>query len=65
MCPAGLGLGTLAARYVAGLLFDVKPANPAMLALPLGLILASALLAALPAVWRAIRIDPAFMLRSE
>jgi hypothetical protein len=36
-----------------------------MLAMPSGAILAATLLAAIPAVIRAVRIDPAAMLRAE
>jgi putative ABC transport system permease protein len=43
----------------------VKPTDPAMLALPSLTILLAALLAALPAVIRAVRIDAATTLRSE
>jgi ABC-type antimicrobial peptide transport system permease subunit len=62
---AGLALGLASVRYIAALLYQVKPADPAMLALPLLTILAAALLAALPAVFHALRIDPAAMLRAE
>ena len=62
---AGLTLGALSVRYVAALLYHVKPTDPAMLALPSAIILAAASLAAVPAVIRAVRIDPAIMLRSE
>ena len=62
---AGIALGMLSVRSIATLLFQVKPADPTMLALPVVVILASALLAALPAVIRAVQIDPVTMLRSE
>jgi hypothetical protein len=52
-------------RYIETLLYQVKPGDPAMLALPACTILAAALLAALPAVFHAVRIDPVAMLRSE
>lgn len=39
--------------------------DPAMLALPAVTILAAALLAALPPIIRAVRIDPATVLRAE
>jgi hypothetical protein len=41
----------------------VKPTDLAMLALPAMLILVGALIAALPAVIHAVRIDPGTMLR--
>jgi len=61
----GLALGMASVRYIEALLYRVKPAEPAMLALPALTILAAALLAALPAVFHAVRIDPVEMLRSE
>jgi len=62
---AGVGLGTVSVRYMASLLYHVKATDVAMLALPSFTILAAALLAALPAVIRAVRIDPVAALRSE
>ena len=52
-------------RYIEALLYQVKPGDPAMLARPTVTILAAALLAALPAVFQAVRIDPVAMLRAE
>jgi predicted permease len=62
---AGLALGMLTARYLESLLYQVKSTDPGMLALPGLAIVAAALLAALPAVIRAVRIDPAVTLRAE
>ena len=62
---AGVGLGMASVRYIEAILYQVKPADPAMLALPALTILAAALLAAVPAVFHAVRIDPVAMLRSE
>jgi hypothetical protein len=45
-------------RYVQTLLFGVKGTAPSMLIAPALVLLAAALLAALPAVLRAARIDP-------
>ena len=53
------------ARYIEALLYQVKAGDPGQLALPLLTILAAAMLAALPAVFHAVRIDPADMLRTE
>jgi len=58
-----LGLGSV--RYIETLLWEVKPTGMAMLVLPSFAILAAALLAALPAVFHAVRIDPVTMLRAE
>ena len=62
---AGLALGFGLVRYIETLLYQVKPSDPRMLALPALTILAAALLAALPPVIRAVRIDPAQVLRAE
>ncbi len=62
---AGVALGIAAARQIEPLLFAVKATDLAMLTLPSVVILTAALLAALPAVIRAVRIDPVAMLRSE
>ncbi len=62
---AGLALGLASVRYIETLLFQVKAGDPGMLALPSLTILAAALLAALPAIVHALRIDPAAILRSE
>jgi predicted lysophospholipase L1 biosynthesis ABC-type transport system permease subunit len=62
---AGLALGFAAARSIQTLLYQVKPTDPKMLALPALTILAAALLAALPPIIRAVRTDPATVLRSE
>ena len=62
---AGVALGLASARYLETLLYEVKATDVGMLALPALMILAAALLAALPAVIRAVRIDPATTLRAE
>jgi putative ABC transport system permease protein len=62
---AGAALGAVSARQIEALLYQVKPTDWGSLALPSLTILAAALLAALPAVAHAVRIDPAAMLRSE
>jgi predicted permease len=61
----GFGLGMLTVRYIAALLYQVRPGDPAMLALPAAIILGATLVAALPAVYHAIRIDPVAMLRAD
>jgi len=62
---AGLALGMASVRYIEALLYQVRAGDPAMLALPALTILAAAALAALPAVFHAVRIDPTAMLRAE
>jgi hypothetical protein len=61
----GSVLGMTSVRYVQSLIYQVRPTDPAMLTLPWMTILAVTLLAALPAVIRAVRLDPAMMLRAE
>ena len=62
---AGIGLGLSSARYLETLLYQVRATDFGVLALPSLAICAAALLAAIPAVIRAVRIDPVTMLRSE
>jgi putative ABC transport system permease protein len=61
----GIILGFVSARFIETLLFEVKATDVGVLALPTATIFAVALLAALPAIVRAVRIDPATMLRLE
>jgi putative ABC transport system permease protein len=61
----GLGLGMASSRYIASLLYQVKTTDPGVLMFPSLIILATALLVAVPAVIRALRIDPVAMLRAE
>jgi predicted permease len=58
-----VGLGTV--RYIAALLYHVSATDTGMLAAPCITIVVSALVAALPALVRAVRIDPVAMLRAE
>ena len=62
---AGVVLGMASVSYVQTLLFGVKGTDPSMLIAPALVLLATALLAALPAVLRAARIDPSIMLRAD
>lgn len=62
---AGLGLGLASEHYVETLLFQVKTTDWLMLAVPAVTIAIAGLVAALPPVLRAVRIDPAIVLRSE
>ncbi len=61
----GLGLGMLSVRYLEALLYQVKATDAPILAAPVFAIIAAALLAAAPAVVRAVRIDPVAMLRAD
>jgi putative ABC transport system permease protein len=62
---AGLASGVLLARYVASLLFEVAPLDPASLVLPVAALLAAAALAAIAPALRATRVDPIIALRTE
>jgi len=60
----GLAVGVGIERYIEDLLWGVKGTDPSMLAVPTLTILA-ALLAAVPVVVRAVRVDPAELLRTD
>ena len=62
---AGIVLALMSAKYVASLLYQVKATDIGMLAVPSLAILAAAVVAAVPAVVRSVRIDPAVTLRTE
>jgi predicted lysophospholipase L1 biosynthesis ABC-type transport system permease subunit len=62
---AGVLLGIVSVRYIASLFYQVKGGELGMLAVPAVAIVAAALVAAFPAVVRAVRIDPVTSLRSE
>ncbi|MBV8903173.1 MAG: FtsX-like permease family protein, partial [Acidobacteriia bacterium] len=61
----GLALGLGSERYISTLLYQVKATDLPILTVPAVTILSAALLAALPPVLRAIRIDPSEMLRTD
>ena len=62
---AGLGLGVASVKYVESLLYQVKLTDLPVLVLPSLTILGVALAATIPAVIRALRVDPVKMLRVE
>jgi len=61
----GLAGGLYASRFVATMLFEVAPLDISSLALPLGALLVTMLLAAAVPAWRAARVDPVIALRSQ
>ena len=61
----GLVAGAVAVRPLQSIFYEVKSTDAATLALPAALILGAAVVAALPAVVRAVRIDPVILLRAE
>ncbi|HEX4275264.1 MAG TPA: ADOP family duplicated permease [Bryobacteraceae bacterium] len=62
---AGLVFGLAAENYITSLLYQVKIHEPALLVLPPITMICAALLAAAPAVLRAVRVDPSVPLRAE
>ena len=62
---AGLALGIASARFIASQFYQVKATDPPMLIVPAVILALVAVLAAIPAVIRASRVDPASMLRVE
>lgn len=62
---AGLVLGLASARYMESLFFQVKASDASMLIAPSAVIFAVAVMATLPGVLRALRIDPVEILRAE
>jgi ABC-type lipoprotein release transport system permease subunit len=62
---SGLGLAMASTRYIGDLLFEVKATDFSALAVPLIAIFATALIAALPALAHALRIDPVEILRAD
>jgi predicted permease len=61
----GLAIGLASVRYVESLLYQVRLTDFSILMLPSLTIFTAALLAALPALVRAVRIDPVKMLRTD
>jgi putative ABC transport system permease protein len=61
----GLALGLASQRFIEALLYEVTATDPAMLVLPAITIGVATVLAATPAVIRALRIDPVKMLRAD
>jgi hypothetical protein len=61
----GLALGLASVRYIESLLYQVRATDVGMLAVPWLTVFAASFLAAVPAVIRAVRIDPMAILRAE
>jgi ABC-type lipoprotein release transport system permease subunit len=61
----GLGLGAGSVHFIAALLYGAKVTDVSMMIVPAGVLLTAACLAALPAVLRAVKIDPVLMLRAQ
>ncbi len=61
----GIMAGLALQRYLENLLYEVKATDPAILSLALGTITIISILAALPSILYAVRINPAALLRAE
>jgi putative ABC transport system permease protein len=61
----GLGLGIGSERYIGALLYQVNATDFTILAVPAVTVITAAVMASLPPVMRAVRIDPAAMIRAE
>ena len=61
----GLAGGLYLSGFVKGWLHEVHPTDASSVAVPIGCLLLTALLAAAPAARRASRLDPVEALRSE
>jgi len=61
----GGAVALYAGRWVAPLLFNVKPSDPLVFGAVVGVLLAAAVLASLVPALRAARVDPNVALRSE
>jgi ABC-type antimicrobial peptide transport system permease subunit len=61
----GLALGLASNRFISTLLYQVKATELGVLVVPVVVMIAAAVLAAVPPVIRAVRIDPVTMLRAE
>lgn len=61
----GVAIGIASVRYIETLFYQVKATDVGMLILPAVSLFAAAVLASLPAVLHAVRIDPVNTLRSE
>jgi ABC-type antimicrobial peptide transport system permease subunit len=62
---AGSVCGLAVTRYIQSLLYQVRATDIVMLAVPCAIILAVACMAAVPALLRAIHVDPSTMLRAD
>ncbi len=62
---AGIPLALIAARFARGMLYEVSPADPRLLAISAAALMATAVIAAVVPAIRATRIDPIAALRVE
>jgi predicted permease len=62
---AGLGLGVASVRYFGTLLYGVQPTDASVLAVPCVVMFVTSVLAVLPPVVQALRVNPIEILRAE
>jgi ABC-type antimicrobial peptide transport system permease subunit len=62
---SGLVIGLLCAERLEALLFQVRATDAGMLMLPFAALATAVVLATIPAILRAVHIDPLIMLRTE
>ncbi len=62
---AGVAAAVASVRVIASLLFETSPADPLVLTVVVAMLIVVALAASLVPAWRATRIDPIMVLRSE
>ena len=65
LASAGLVVALAAGRWVAPLLFETSPRDPAVYAAALSVVIVVAFFAALLPARRALRVDPIVALRAE
>jgi putative ABC transport system permease protein len=61
----GIWFAALAAQLMLGLLYNIRPRDPATFIVVAGLLLAVAALASFVPAWRASRVDPVAVLKGE
>jgi putative ABC transport system permease protein len=61
----GVAVSALLTRFMATLLYEVKPADPIVVAAVSGILIAVALTAAFGPAWRSSRVDPVVALKLE
>jgi len=69
MTVAGIAIGLIASalltRFLAALLFGVRPIDPMTFGATAAILASAALVACAAPAWRATRVDPAVALRQE
>jgi ABC-type antimicrobial peptide transport system permease subunit len=61
----GLGLGIASEQYIEALLYQVKATDFTTIGMPVIAVISAAVLASLPPLFRAVRINPVTSIRAE